>query len=61
LSIGTLSNWKDPSVVVSEEPITDPLISIGNGYAESKYVTERVRSPLMNIVLPLTSLGIDSS
>ena len=42
-SVGTLLRWKDPSVAVPEEPIPDPSISTGNGYGESKYVTEKVR------------------
>ena len=43
-SVGTLLGWKDASVVVPEEPINDPRIALGNGYGESKYVTEKVCS-----------------
>lgn len=43
-SVGTLLGWKDASVVVPEEPINDPRIAIGNGYGESKFVTEKVCS-----------------
>lgn len=47
-SVGTLMGWEDPSAVVPEEPISDPRISVGNGYGESKYVTEKVSLRLVN-------------
>lgn len=40
--MGTFLGWPDMSVVAPEEPIVDPRISVGNGYGESKYVTEKV-------------------
>ncbi|KZO93855.1 thioester reductase [Calocera viscosa TUFC12733] len=40
-TIGTLSNWRE-SRAVPEEVITDPIVAVGNGYGESKWVTERV-------------------
>lgn len=43
-SVGALSGWKDASRSVPEEPISDPRHSLGNGYGEGKYVTEKVSS-----------------
>lgn len=41
-SIATLTSW-DKAEKVPEEPIADAKYSVGNGYGESKYVTEKVR------------------
>lgn len=41
-SVGTLFNWPDRALAAPEEPITDPRISVGTGYGESKYVAEKV-------------------
>ncbi|KZO93867.1 hypothetical protein CALVIDRAFT_581959 [Calocera viscosa TUFC12733] len=40
-TIGTVSNWRE-SRAVPEEVITDPNVALGNGYGESKWVTNRV-------------------
>ncbi|KZT61198.1 acetyl-CoA synthetase-like protein [Calocera cornea HHB12733] len=40
-SIGTLTRWSEPRPV-PEVPITDPVIAVGTGYSESKWVTERI-------------------
>jgi len=40
-TIGTTSNWQEPRAV-PEEQISDPVVALGNGYGESKWVTERV-------------------
>ncbi|KZO93870.1 acetyl-CoA synthetase-like protein [Calocera viscosa TUFC12733] len=40
-TVGTVSNWRE-SRAVPEEVIPDPTVALGNGYGESKWVTERV-------------------
>lgn len=40
-TIGTLSNWCEPRAV-PEEVIEDPAVALGNGYGQSKWVTERI-------------------
>jgi thioester reductase-like protein len=43
-SIGTLGKWaeKNPGQSVPEVALDDPTNSIGQGYSESKWVTERL-------------------
>ncbi|EJT96901.1 acetyl-CoA synthetase-like protein, partial [Dacryopinax primogenitus] len=40
-TIGAASNWKE-NRAVPEEPLDDPAVALGNGYGQSKWVTERV-------------------
>lgn len=44
-SVGTLSSWAETGSV-PEEPIDNPEVAVGNGYGESKWVSERVRHEL---------------
>ena len=42
-SVATAASWDSSQGLYPEEPILDARFAVGNGYGESKYVSERVR------------------
>ena len=49
-TVGTAQSYDRTAGAFPEELQLDPSIAVGSGYAESKYVCERVRSDPLHLV-----------
>ena len=48
-SIAAVQGWDVSKGLIPEEPLTDPLLAMANGYGASKHVAEQVSSLINHI------------